>query len=283
MESKQYNDVEKYVLQYKPSLVILTPCYGSMCYTNYVTCLLNTINVCNACKIPVTFEFCRCDSLVPRARNNLLAKAMTKQPKATHFIFIDADITWDPHDVIKLIISHKLVCGGLYPLKSFHFDRLLGDNQIVEKWKKQKIKQPFLQNVSDTDIIQHNLLSYNFNIPNTGSTTVEVVNNMTQVRHLATGFMMLRRETIECMQKAFPSTKYVDDVSFLEGDENNNAYALFDCGVEDGHYFSEDWLFCQRWINMGGKVYANLTINLTHTGIQDFKGSVLTSFINNDD
>ena len=280
MENKQ---VETYVLQYKPSLVILTPCYGSMCYTNYVSCLCNTINLCKLYNIPVSFEFCRCDSLVPRARNNLLAKAMSKEPKATHFIFIDADITWDPHDILKLMISHKLVCGGLYPLKSFQFDRLLGDKDIVEKWKKQKVKQPFLQNISDTDIIQHNLLSYNFNVPNNGSNTLTVVNNMTEVRHLATGFMMLRRETIECMQKAFPSTKYVDDVNFLVGDENKHAFALFDCGVEDGHYFSEDWLFCQRWVNMGGKVYANLTINLTHTGIQDFRGSVLTSFINNED
>lgn len=275
------SEVETYVFQYKPSLVILTPCYGSMCYTNYVSCLFNTIHLCSMYNIQVSFEFCRCDSLVPRARNNLLAKAMSKEPKATHFIFIDADIAWDAYDILKLMISHKLVCGGLYPLKSLRFDRLLGDNNIVEKWKKQKIKQPVLQNISDIDIIQHNLLSYNFNPPN--KATMTVVNNMTEVRHLATGFMMLRRETIECMQKAFPSTKYVDDVNFLVGDENKHAFALFDCGVEDGHYFSEDWLFCQRWLNMGGKVYANLTINLTHTGLQDFKGAVLTSFINNDD
>ena len=62
-------------------------------------------------------------------------------------------------------------------------------------------------------------------------------------------------------------------------DENKYAYALFDCGVEEGHYFSEDWLFCSRWTKLGGKVYVDVTINLTHTGVQDFKGSFVSTLV----
>jgi hypothetical protein len=103
--------------------------------------------------------------------------------------------------------------------------------------------------------------------------------NLAKVRHLATGFMMIKRGLIERMHKAFPSTKYVDDVCFLSAEESNFAYALFDCGVEDGHYFSEDWLFCHRWTKMGGSVYIDVSINLTHTGQEDYRGCYLSTII----
>ena len=110
-------------------------------------------------------------------------------------------------------------------------------------------------------------------------TVLKIEKNLARVRHLATGFMMFKREVIEKMSKAFPSTKYVDDVSFLQPHENEFAYALFDCGVEDGHYFSEDWLFCHRWTKMGGSIWIDVTINLTHTGIEDYNGSYLASIL----
>jgi hypothetical protein len=68
-------------------------------------------------------------------------------------------------------------------------------------------------------------------------------------------------------------------VGFLKGSENDHAYALFDCGVEDNHYYSEDWLFCHRWTKMGGSIYLDVTINLMHTGNVDFKGSYLSTII----
>ena len=74
-------------------------------------------------------------------------------------------------------------------------------------------------------------------------------------------------------------SEIVDDVNFLRPEENAMAYALFDCGVEEGHYFSEDWLFCDRWTKMGGEIYLDVTINLTHTGIEDYKGSYISSLV----
>lgn len=268
--------VRDYVEKKKPKLYILTPCYGSMCYVNYMLSLIETIKVCNKFGIEIQPEFCRNDSLVPRARNNLIARAMN-DPKMTHMMFIDADIIWDPIDVIKLVISNQLLVGGLYPLKHFNWDRIKDEN-VIKQWKENRDKSNYIKNISDETLIQNKLLRYNFNqVENTN--TLKVSSNLTEVRHLATGFMMIRRETIDCMQQAFPSTKYIDDIGFLKGTENDHAFALFDCGVEVGHYFSEDWLFSQRWVNMGGKVMVDITINLTHTGIQDFRGSFLASLL----
>ena len=126
------------------------------------------------------------------------------------------------------------------------------------------------------DLIQFNLLRYNINYL---SNSLEITGNLTKVRHLATGFMMIQRCVLEKMMKAFPSTKYVDDVNFLQEHENKYAYALFDCGVEDGHYFSEDWLFCKRWSKMGGDIWLDVSINLIHTGIEDYRGCYVASIL----
>jgi hypothetical protein len=57
------------------------------------------------------------ESLVTRARNNLMAKMMTNAA-ATHFMFIDADIRFQPESIFQMIACDKDVIGGLYPKKA---------------------------------------------------------------------------------------------------------------------------------------------------------------------
>ena len=273
--------IKEYVEKYSPKLYILTPCYASLCYVNYIMCMMATKELCEKFNIGFKVEFCKNDSLVSRARNNLVAKAMN-DPEMTHMLFIDADITWQPIEVLKLIVANKPLVGGLYPLKHYHWNKLVKDDKNpynsnpVQTLINKKNQSQFKNSFDDESMIQFNLLNYNVNYL---SNTINIENNLTQVRHLATGFMMMKRGMIEKMSKAFPSTKYVDDVKFLHGTENNFAYALFDCGVEDGHYYSEDWLFCHRWTKMGGEIYIDVTIALTHTGTEDYRGNYLASLI----
>ena len=119
-------ELQKFLLTTKPHLVILTPCYNSSLYAGYTESLLKTMFMCKDLNIPATIHFCRNDSLVSRARNNLIAKAMS-MPEATHFLFIDADITWDPHDILKLLIADKPIVGGIYPIKNYQWNKI-GEN-----------------------------------------------------------------------------------------------------------------------------------------------------------
>ena len=269
--------VNDYVSQNKTKIYILTPCYGSLCFVNYVKCVMATADMFRSLGIGYSLEFCRNDSLVSRARNNLVAKAMN-DPEMTHIIFIDADITWNTTDILKLIICNKALCGGVYPLKHYYWERLTAnpEKNFIKEVLERKKKSDFHAHISDELMIQHNLLRYNINYNNN---VLSIENNLAKVRHLATGFMMIKRSTIEKMSQSFPSTKYTDDVGFLQGKENDFAYALFDCGVEDNHYYSEDWLFCHRWTKMGGSIWLDVTINLVHTGNEDFTGSYLSTIM----
>ena len=258
-------------------LYILTPCYGGMSHVNYTVSLISTLDVMRHYGIHCRVEFCKNDSLVSRARNNLVARAMA-DPECTHMLFIDSDITWAATDILKLLISDKQLCGGIYPVKHYHWNRLLEnpDKNVAHEWVKQKNANRMIQHISDEHIIQHRLLRYNMNTF-AGYLTVE--QNMIKVKHIATGFMMIKRDVIEKMAAAFPSTKYSDDVGFLRSAENDYSYALFDCAVEDGHYLSEDWLFCSRWTKMGGIIHADVTINLIHSGVEDYNGSLITTLM----
>jgi len=273
--------VASFLAKNKVKLYILTPCFGSICYVNYVHCLMATVELFRRFSIPLQVEFCKNDSLVSRARNNLIARAMTDKA-ATHVLFIDNDISWDPTDILKLMIADKDLVGGIYPLKNYDWEKLLKDPQnpynsnVIQSWLQRKNNSQLANIIPDSAMVQHSLLRYNINYL---GPSLEINNNLAKVRHLATGFMMIKRKLLTTMMAAFPSSKYTDDVSFLRPEENDMAYALFDCGVEDGHYFSEDWLFCERWRKLGGDIFIDVTINLTHTGIEDYRGCYLSSIL----
>lgn len=190
----------------------------------------------------------------------------------THFIFIDGDIVWNPLDIVKLVLFNELVIGGLYPKKNYKFNKIISNPQAISQWieKKNQIDP----NISDELIIINNLLDYNLNYL---ASNLQIDKNKIEVKHLATGFMMFKREVIETMCGKFPETKYIDDTGFISPSQSIYTYALFDCGVIDGKYYSEDWLFCHRWTRIGGKIYADISIDLVHIGSENYQGS----FINN--
>jgi hypothetical protein len=251
----------------KIHLFILTPCYDAKLFCNYVASLLKTKTLLEKVGIRVSFEFMKNESLITRGRNNMIARAMS-DPTVTHIMFIDSDITWRDNDVLKLITSDKDVVGGIYPLKRYNWSQIQNTETILKRHEMAHNKH-----VSETEFIQQNLLKYNYNMVESSG----IHNNLIEIYTLATGFMMIKRDVIERMFVAFPQTKYSDDCGYLSEHENKNAYALFDCGIVNNHYFSEDWMFCHRWKQIGGKIHADITIDLVHTGTEDFKGRFLSS------
>ena len=268
----------EYVQNHSPKLYILTPCFGGVCYVNYVQSMIATLELFHQFGFPIQFEFCKSDSLITRARNNLIAKAMA-DTEMTHVLFIDNDLMWNPMNILKMILAEKGIVGGIYPLKKYHWSHLLGEDPSrnkIEEWLDKRDQSVLKSYVPDDVMIQSRLLSFNVN--HLGN-HLEIDDNLAKVRHIPTGFMLIQRSTIEKMHESFAETKYTDDVGFLSQDENRFAYALFECGVREGHYFSEDWMFCERWIQLGGDIWADVSISLTHTGIEDYRGSYLASLL----
>ena len=272
-------EIKKYLKSHNPKLYILTPLFGGTCHLGYMQSLIATMDLFRTYNIALSIEFCRNDSLVTRARNNLIAKAMHDKD-TTHMLFIDGDISWTPMDVLKLLIADKMLIGGCYPLKKYEFSKLLSDplnpynTNVIQSILSRKQNTYLKDVISDEQMLRYNLVKYNLNHI---SNTLTITRNLAKVRHVATGFMMIQRELIQTMIEAYPSTLYTDDVGFLTPDVA--CYNLFNCSIEEGHLLSEDWFFCSNWGKLGGDIFVDVSINLTHTGTEDYHGSYIASML----
>ena len=99
------------------------PCYGGMVSEPTMTSFLRFTLLASKVGLNWSLDTMVNESLVTRARNNLCAKMMTNA-QATHFMFIDADITFSWISIVRLLISGKELCGGCYPKKVFNWDKI---------------------------------------------------------------------------------------------------------------------------------------------------------------
>lgn len=101
----------------KCHLHIGIPCYGGMISEPTMTSFLRFTLLAQQVGLNWSLDTMVNESLIPRGRNNLMAKMMTNTA-STHFMFIDADIRFQPESILQMIAYDKEVIGGLYPKKA---------------------------------------------------------------------------------------------------------------------------------------------------------------------
>ena len=77
----------------KPHVYFALPCYGGLIYESCFMSLLRFTTLAARAGLEWTVDTMVNESLIPRGRNNLVAKFLSN-PHATHLMFIDADIRW---------------------------------------------------------------------------------------------------------------------------------------------------------------------------------------------
>lgn len=108
----------------KPHLSIGIPCYGGMTTSHCLMSMLKFAVLAERAHLSWSVDSMGNESLVTRARNNLMAR-MLGNPNATHFMFIDADIHFDPQSIFDMLKCDRDVIGGVYPKKSVPPDYVL--------------------------------------------------------------------------------------------------------------------------------------------------------------
>ena len=234
-----------------PKLFVATPCYGGVVQNGYFKSILNLVKEID-CEV-FTIPF---DSLIPRARNACVTAFMKSD--CSHFIFIDADISFNANDVKNMISADKDVLCGVYPKKAL----------IFEDIKKHASKSNNIVELVSRSV------GYAFNA-NSG----QIENGILEITDGATGFMMIKKDVFAKMISEYPEKKYKNDVGGYESiSENGYFYDLFPCLVDitsqgERRFLSEDYGFCRLWQSIGGRIYADLRVNLIHTGQFNFYGS----------
>jgi hypothetical protein len=103
---------------------------------------------------------------------------------------------------------------------------------------------------------------------------VDIEDGLVEIHEGGTGFMCIKRHVIEKIIEANPQTAYQKEVKYLISEtDDGSRWAVFDTEIEDnGRYLSEDYLFCRRWQRLGGKIWLDPFIELTHMGTYAFRG-----------
>ena len=101
----------------KSHLHIGLPCYGGLLLESTMTSIIKFVLLASKVGLNWSLDTMANESLVTRARNNLMAKMMTNTA-ATHFMFIDADIRFDANAIFQMIAADKDIISGAYPKKA---------------------------------------------------------------------------------------------------------------------------------------------------------------------
>lgn len=256
-------------------IFIATPCYGGQIGEPYFRSMMRFAILCNKYDIKYTISTLANESLITRGRNTLTSFFM-ENPEATHLFFVDADIEFQPEDILRMVAYDKPIVVGAYPKKALNW------NSIIEAARNDETE------TADT-IEGHSsnyVVNFDFVKDQEGNRTgqVQIVDNLVKLKDAGTGFMCINKEVIQKMFDTHPETKYVNDIN-VDAKFEPFMYALFDCIIdpESRRYLSEDYTFCRRWQDMGGEVWLDPRTALNHVGHYTFRGNIRKLFTGKND
>jgi hypothetical protein len=250
----------------KHKVFVATPMYGGMAHGLYIKSSLDLQTTMNKYGIDCKFSFLFNESLITRARNYLVDEFLRSD--YTHLLFIDSDIHYNPQDVIALLALDKDVIGGPYPKKSINWGNVA---QAARSHPEMEAKE-----------LEQLVGEYVFNVVK--GTKQFTVTDPLEVMEIGTGFMLVKREVFEKMEKEYPMIRYKPDhVGQANFDGTRYIHAYFDTVIDskgsitDGgsdRYLSEDYMFCQMWRKMNGKIYLCPWMKTQHIGTYAFTGNM---------
>jgi hypothetical protein len=212
---------------------------------NFMYSMYQAILSCRDHQVRVYFN--ANDSLISRVRNVHLSAFYNDFPECDYFMSLDSDleiINCYPNNNIfsKLIAHDKEFVGGLYALK------------------KQGVRRSSSITVDGKD--------------------PDFDQGLVEMKWLSTGCWCLKRSMVTKMIEAYPELLYDGDDN-ASGKKIYGLYIpmLYDLKENDfptvklpfKKYLSEDWSFAQRWKAIGGKLYADTSIALSHIGKFNYK------------
>ncbi len=288
----------------KVKLFVATPMYGGIANGMYAKSMMDLTALCTKYGMDMKSYFLFNESLITRARNYCVDEFLRSD--YTHLLFIDADIGFNPHDVIGLIATqitdpeNKHVVAAPYPKKCITWEKI-----------KAAVDKGFAD--EDPNRLEDFVGDFVFNPVSGDSIRID---QPAEVAEAGTGFMLIPRETFTRYAEKFPEYLYKPDhVRSASFDGSREIMSYFDCYIDKDRkehefeammddilladdmkdlteikdmvndirareaksskrYLSEDYMFCQNVRYIGMKVWLCPWMQLKHTGFYTFGGQL---------
>ena len=248
----------------KYAIMVATPVHSD-CSIHYAQSLLELQKWCFKNKVKIGFQIMKC-SLVTSGRNMCVAEFLKKK-EFTHLLFIDSDIAFNGGAAGRLLRADKDVISIPYPLKD------MGWAKALDRIKEGKIK-------TVEDLKNKSFYRYPFKVADPNS--IQIKNGVIEVTHSPTGFMMIKRSVFDKMIEAYPHMMInQDQVVNGKNERLSHMWNFFDTWFdpEKHTYLGEDFAFCKRWKDIGGKCHAWISDYITHVGEHQYTGRFLDELI----
>jgi len=218
-------------------IVVATPAYGGQLTVNYVNSLIRSQVLFQQYGIQIHVMFLCNHSLITMARNRIVAEIF-RQDKHDwdSIVWIDADISWQPEDLLKLALHDEDVVCGTYRKKiheACHFTiKLIPGKETPDE------------------------------------------RGLIEVEATGTGFLRVSRNAMQDLL-ASEKMSYTEKLTHADSTpvmmEIKN---LFESGNKNGEMLSEDFFFCSKLRERGYKIMLDTKIDLGHDGSFTYRGSM---------
>ncbi|MGE3290389.1 MAG: hypothetical protein AB7O95_03255 [Geminicoccaceae bacterium] len=219
-------------------LFIGTPAYGGRVTVDYTTSLAATLLTMDAAGISGEWSLGDYGALIGAARNRICAEFLASD--CSHALFVDADISWKPAAVLRLIEHDLPVVGALARVK--------GDNAGFDYLR-----------LSGASPDERGLL---------------------EVTTIGASFVLVRRDALQTLIETGRAAKVEASTGMyvMPAALRPWLYDFWPSGLVQGRYLSEDTGFCVLWKQAGGRIFADLSIQLRHHGARVFDGDPMAAF-----
>jgi hypothetical protein len=167
-----------------------------------------------------------------------------------------------------MLALDKDVIGGPYPKKSINWGNVAAAARNHPNMEPRELE---------------NLVGeYVFNVVK-GTAQFQVTEPL-EVMEIGTGYMLVKREVFTKMQDAYPMIRYKPDhVGQANFDGSRYIHAYFDTVIDSkdsmtgggsDRYLSEDYMFCQMFRKIGGKIFLCPWVKTQHIGTYAFTGNM---------
>ncbi|MGA8548045.1 MAG: hypothetical protein WB785_22670 [Mycobacterium sp.] len=232
-----------------PIVFIATPMYGGMATAAYTSSLAQTPGVFMRNGLGLSYMYRVNDSVVASARNNLTHQFLESQ--ATHLMWIDADIGFNPMDIVSMLYADKDIVCGIYPKKEI-------------EWRR--VAQAVKDGVPPERLSDH-VGSFVVNlIGGTAGEDYETADELFEIGGGGTGFMLIKRRVFDALATDVPG--------YLQEDITIKEFYATSIDPKTGMFMTEDYHFCKLARNKGFKVYAAPWVRLSHTGTYVFDSPI---------
>jgi hypothetical protein len=248
------------VIQQAPlaKLFVATPMYGGMCTGLYASAVMQCVGTFGQAGIQMYYSFMMNESLITRARNSMAHDFIKSD--ATHLMFIDADIGFNPQDIPRMITADKDIICGIYPKKEINWV------QVTEAVKA---------GVPPDQLSQHTG-AFVLNLPSGVQSTTGNINEPIEIANGGTGFMLIKRKVFDTLADKVPS--YTNDmyhaVDTVREVKVIREYFATSIDEESNRLLSEDYHFCKIAREAGFKVWCAPWASFSHTGSYNFSGQL---------